>query len=205
MANKNLFLIHGAWATKCAFNYLTKTALDIGNVARIRCFEYDCQVEPMDTIVTRAYYELKGTSSNDLETIVIGHSLGGLIALSLSEVRSVKKTITVAAPLAGLKLPKIVQLFVGYHTPVIKHLIPGSKFLQSVHKKEYMNTRIECIVASQGFNPVIYERNDGVITYESQTKWHPPEAKVTYSYTNHHEVLQSAELIRSLEKELTYY
>jgi pimeloyl-ACP methyl ester carboxylesterase len=203
MANKNLFLIHGAWASRQAFNYLIKKTLDEGNVGRIHCFEYDCQLESIEEISIRAHKELNGTLENGLSTVVLGHSLGGLIALSLSQKVGVSKAITVASPLAGLKLPKMIQYFVSYHTPILKSLVPTSPFMKFIHQKDYSYVPIDCIIASQGYNPMIYERNDGVITYESQTKWHPKGANVVYSYTNHHEILQSAEILRSVEKELT--
>jgi pimeloyl-ACP methyl ester carboxylesterase len=203
MANKNLFLIHGAWASRQAFNYLIKKTLDEGNVGRIHCFEYDCQTEPIGSISVRAHAELRGVLSNGLETVVLGHSLGGLIALSLSQYSGVSKAITVASPLAGLKLPRFVQFFVSYHTPILKELVPTSEFMRYLHAKDYSHVPVECIVAAEGYNPMIYERNDGVVTYNSQTKWHPKGAKVTFSYTNHHEVLQSAEVLRAVEKELT--
>lgn len=201
--NKNLFLIHGAWSTRKSFNYLVKKTLDDYNIGKIHCFEYDCQKEPIQNILLRAKSELIQTQSNGLRTIVLGHSLGGLFALKLSRKKGIYKTITVASPLSGLRLPGLVQYFVSFHTPIMKHIHPGSKFMRSIHDKDYSACIIDIIVAANGYNPMIYEKNDGVITISSQTEWIPRNASVTFSDNNHHEILQSAELIRAVEKALT--
>jgi len=203
MENKNLFLIHGAWASRQAFNYLVKKTLDDVQVGRIHCFEYDCQSENLNDTVLRAKQHLRQIQENGLETVVVGHSLGGLIGLSMSHKKGISTIITAASPLAGIRLPKPFQYFVSFHTPVLTHLSPKSTFIRKIQGKDYSNNSIDVLVTTTGFLPMLYEKNDGVITIDSQTTWTPKGAKVIYSNTNHHEILQSAELIRSVEKALT--
>ena len=201
--NKNLFLIHGAWASEQAFNYIVKTVLDQCKVGNIHKFKYDCQTEHISDIVERSHEELDIVNSNGLETVIVGHSLGGLIALDLSQQEQVSRTITMASPLCGIDFPKVLQYYLSYHAPIVKEIVPTSKFVKHIHSKTYGKKPIDVMIATSGFNPMIYEESDGVVTIKSQTKWTPTPSRIIRSKTNHHEILQSSEAIHYIEKSLT--
>lgn len=201
--NKNLFLIHGAWCSKQGFNYIIKKVLDDVNVGNIHCFEYDCNSEDTLTITRRAKRQLDNVSSNGLKTVVVGHSLGGLFALKLSQRSEVHKTITLASPLAGLKFNRFLHAVLLYHAPILKDLIPDSRFIRSIHEKNYSKNPIEIYIATQGFNPMIFEESDGVVPVESQIKWKPENSKVVKVKTNHSEILQSAKTLMAIERSLS--
>jgi esterase/lipase len=200
--NKNLFLIHGAWCTKNSYNYIIKKILDDHFVGNIHCFEYDCNIENLSSITKRAKKQLEEISKNGLKTVVVGHSMGGLIALRLSQKKEVYKTITLASPLSGLKFNRIIHAVLLYHAPALKDLIPDSKFLKCVHEQSYSKNPIEIYITTNGFNPMIFEPSDGVIPLESQTKWYPENSKVVEIQSNHSEILQSTKVIMAIENAL---
>ncbi len=201
--NKNLLLIHGAWCTKNSFNYIIKKTLDDCFVGKIKLFEYDCQKECIDSILLRLKKQSFNLSSNGLKTVVVGHSLGGLFALKISQKQYVSRTITLASPLSGLQSLNIfVHYYMLYTTPIFKHLIPSSKFIKSLHEKDYCNKPIDCLIASSGYNPMIPVASDGVVPISSQLTWTPNGSNVQIVHTNHAEILQSAETIRTIERAL---
>lgn len=201
--NKNLFLIHGAWASEKAFSYIVSKVLSDCGVVNVHSFRYDCQKEHMEQIIERSNKELDLMQSNGLETVIVGHSLGGLIALDLSQNDGVSKSITLASPLSGINFPRVMQFYLSYHAPVIKQISPTSKFIRNIHNKKYGKNPIDVIVSTEGFNPLIYEDSDGVVTVDSQTTWTPDPSTMILSSTNHHEILQSAEVVNHIEKALT--
>ena len=201
--NKNLFLIHGAWASPGSFNYIVKKTLDDCPVGRIHTFRYDCQKEDIHVILEKATLELLKIQENGLETVIVGHSLGGLLALNLSQLPGISKTITLASPVGGLQFPRFLHYYLTYHAPILKHLIPSSHFIRSLHEKSYDKNPMELIITTGGFNPMIYEDSDGVVTFAAQTSWKPEQANIIFSNTDHHEILQSADALYYIEKALT--
>jgi len=200
--NKNLFLIHGAWCSKQGFNYITKKVLDDTNVGRIHCFEYDCQRESMADIVRRAKSQLENVSENGLKTVVAGHSMGGLVALKLSQRPTVSRTITLASPLSGLKMNRWLHAMLMWHAPILRDIVPDSTFIQNLHKKVFERNPIDVLISNTGFNPMIYEPSDGVIPITTQTKWTPPGASIYKIEANHSEILQAPETIICIERAL---
>ena len=200
--NKNLLLIHGAWCTKNSFNYITKKILDDHVVGNISYFEYDCNVENISSIIRRAKKHLDNLNSNGLKTIIVGHSMGGLIALRLSQRNGVHKTMTLASPIAGLKFSRILHAFLLYNSPILKDLIPDSNFIKSIHEQNYSKNPVEIYISTSGYNPMIFEDSDGVIPIETQTSWKPDNAKIVKVKTNHSEILQSTKVILAIEKSL---
>ena len=201
--NKNLFLIHGAWCSRHSFNYIVKKVLDDNSVGNIKCFEYDCQTECLNDIISRAKIELLDISKNGLQTVIVGHSLGGLLALTLSQKRHVHKTITLASPMGGIESVNwFVHYYMTYTTPIFKHLTPSSKFIRFLHSKDYSRNPVDCLIACDGHNPMIAEPSDGVVSIKSQLTWNPPDATIIKVGRNHSEILQSPEVILAIERAL---
>lgn len=203
MANKNILFIHGAWCSGASFNYLKSKALDVGTgVGKIHAFQYDCQVETLDRILLRAKKELNDLQKNGLKTIVVGHSMGGLLALYIShDNKSVSKTITISAPLSGIKIDNpLLKFYLRYIAPVLIKLQPNSSFIQELHKTNYNNKNIDILVTEGGFNfASLNEPSDGTVSVESQLSWTPRNANIIKINANHHEVLQTPQLVRRLE------
>jgi len=202
MEKSNLLLIHGAWSTKSSFNYIIKKILDDTPVGEIKCLEYDSYSERVPDISERAKTTIKKLHNrNGLDVVVVGHSLGGIIACDISHEKNVSRTITLSAPLSGVQLARLFQMYLLFRAPILKDVIPEAKYIVDLKKRRYYNA-MDVLVSCIGFNPAIYEPSDGVVPISSQTNWTPESSKITYVEANHHEILQSAEAILTIEKAL---
>jgi hypothetical protein len=201
--NKNIFFIHGAWASGVCFNYLEEKARGAGCSGEIKRFLYDCQNETSSKFIERAKVELAELSSNGLETIVVGHSLGGIVALHMAQEAGVSSVITMASPLAGLmQFNVIINSVLSHHTPILVCLQPNSVMMRDIHNAEY-NVPVDVIVSQKGHNPLVTKTpTDGVISVASQTDWLPSTAAVYGVDVNHHDILQSPEPVRVLTRAL---
>ena len=197
MEHMNLVLIHGAWSTSNTFNCLINAIESTENLTIIK-INYDCQKHSLSEIISRIKKEL---TSFKQPTIVVGHSLGGIIALSLEQEPSIKRIITLASPISGLQYPKIAEAFLSFRAPIIKDITYDSKFMMNLRKKKFKKP-IDILVSTSGYNPMILEKNDGVVTVSSQTYWIPSTGKIKYVSANHHEILQTKEFIETVKKHL---
>ena len=197
-------MVHGAWSTKTCFNYLTQKALDHGGVGKIHYFEYDCQKEHSVDLLRRAHEEYDTVSENGLDTIIVGHSLGGILAMYLAKYDNVHRVITLAAPLSGItSLNNFVHYFLVIAAPIFRCLQPKSAFIKDLHEQDYTGKDIDVLVACAGFNVAMpNEPSDGTISIASQNEWLPDNANVQMVKSNHHEILQSAEAVLALERAL---
>ena len=197
---RNVMLIHGAWSTSQSFNHISRM-IDMYLESYVRytiLFDYNPFVDNMDKIVDKARKKL----DDEAETLVIGHSLGGLIALAISDHEKCYRTITLASPLSGIKINRLFQPFIYARAPVLGEIAPCSSFIRNIQKKQY-DKRIDCMITTRGYNPLIFEKSDGVITVATQEKWMPQSAVATYEECNHYEILQSDQAFSIIKKALT--
>lgn len=102
------------------------------------------------------------------ECHVIGHSMGGILALWLGESLAVRSITTIATPLDGLDV-SIFQTMLT-RSPYVKEMAHGSKFLKHIHNQPYC-VPVQHLITTKGYNPFIYEESDGVVTMRSQRGW----------------------------------
>lgn len=184
----NLVVVHGAWCTSNSFNYVLSNLPEFdGQVDR---FEYDCQASTPSMVVDRLERRLRTLYQTTWrKAVVVGHSLGGVIAAHVADLPTVKSTVTAAAPLAGIvEHPWLLSAFLHWHSPMLADLSPHSELIQALKRKTF-NKPIDVCVASRGFNPWIVEPNDGVISIRAQTSWVPANANVQHLHVNHNEIL----------------
>ena len=172
-----ILAIHGAWSSSTSFNYLklkTKSK-------NWYCVDYDHRVDDWNSILQKS----KGIIR--IPYVAIGHSLGGMVALHLSQDPNCKGIITIASPLAGLDL-NLIQTYLSRAT-LISAVTKSSKQMREIQELSYNHLPVLHLIANKGYNPFIYENNDGVLPLKAQTGWTCGE--VSEIAANHYEILQS--------------
>jgi triacylglycerol esterase/lipase EstA (alpha/beta hydrolase family) len=126
---------------------------------------------------------------------VVGHSMGGIMALSVWNKPWVQSISTISTPLGGLDVNVFQNMFsrssftqdIASHSDRIRQLAQLQTTLPVQH-----------IISTQGFNPWLYEPNDGVVTLRSQRAFAlGPTHDVT---ANHAEVMLSPQTVQLLLK-----
>ena len=179
-----IYAIHGAFSSPMVFNYLRyrfKKRYDW-------CFlDYHDQTGGLESII-------QGVNDQDEQCHVIGHSMGGLIALSLIDRPWVKSVTTISTPLGGIDI-SILQSYLsrsGFMNDISSH----GAFIDQI--KNISTTKpVQHIISNTGFNPWLYEPNDGVVTLRSQRA-------VSFGSThdvdaNHIEILMTDQTVNILD------
>ena len=165
--------IHGAWSGPVSFNYL-RSAVH----ARWTAVHYDPLSANIDSILDRVTTDIREPCW------LVGHSLGGIVALRLHDHPMVQGIVTIASPLAGLRLnlmQKVMSL-----SGILAEIATDSRCIRTMHAATYVKP-VQHLIATVGFNPFIYEPNDGVLPLKSQTGWScGPVAEIA---TNHYEIM----------------
>jgi pimeloyl-ACP methyl ester carboxylesterase len=179
---KTFLFIHGAWASKNSFNFISSQLTKVRNIYH----EYDTNNTELPAVIE----EIKAKLDTLENVTVVGHSLGGVIALSLEAHPNVDEIITIASPISGIKINKIAQSFLTFRAPILKSVMSDSAFMFDLKNHKFTKP-VTIFVANKGFNPAVYEKSDGVITYASQTDWVPETGTIVNIEASHHEILQS--------------
>lgn len=184
-----ILYIHGAGASPLSFKYISEH-IDIPALF----MEYNLQNSLSENIILT-----KDFIKDEKDIICIGHSMGGLIAAGIKNCNSVKKIITISAPLGGVSGSTMLALFYP-RTSIFKDLISYGPSLSSIRKNsESVNKPHIAIVSTHGFD-FISHQNDCVVSVASQMAWQTPEYhKINL---NHFEVLMSDETIAIIKKVL---
>jgi pimeloyl-ACP methyl ester carboxylesterase len=182
----SVIAIHGAWSGPISFNYLRSAV-----AARWTALQYDPTLSNLDTIIDRVAGDIREPC------LLVGHSLGGIIALRMHDHPMVQGVITIASPLAGLRL-NLIQKVMSL-SGILAEIATDSRCIRTMHAATYTKP-VQHLIATVGFNPFIYEPNDGVLPLKSQTGWTcGPTLDIA---TNHYEIMlhehTAAELRRFL-------
>lgn len=187
---KNIIYIHGANSSARSFKYIQKT-LPAHNFLNI---EYSVDV-PLRVNISKIQNHIQEEFAEQ-NVSIIGHSLGGLIAIGLhNKLNSLDKTITISAPFGG---SKIVEYF--------RWICPRYQMFEDVKStslviKEIQRTVIKkpvlSLVTTGGGNPLLGEPNDGTVTIRSQ-KAIKGLNYINYDL-NHFEVLLSDRIVNKIQ------
>ena len=176
--------IHGAWSSDISFNHIASQIR-----ADWQHFAYDHHTEGLRHIIQRA------RESITEPCVLIGHSLGGMVALALEDSPHIRGIITLASPLTGLDL-NLVQVYLS-RSSLIGEITNRSHIVKDIQKHSYTKPVLH-LVANRGYNPFIYEQNDGVLPYKVQTGWScGPICEIA---ANHYEILQSSDSIANISR-----
>jgi len=182
---KQIFAIHGAFSSPRIFSYLR---LKLGGVYHWNYLDYSAETGGITNILAKI-------PSCPKPHHVIGHSMGGIMALSLINQPWVCSVSTISTPLGGLD----VNLF--------QSLLSRSNFMQELSSqgdiirdisKIKSSKPVQHLVSTRGFHPWLYEPNDGVITLRSQRAiMLGPMHDIA---ANHSEIMMSDETVDILQR-----
>lgn len=189
--NKKIVYIHGARATSKSFEYLKfqlSTHQDI-------LIDYDTE-KPLKEFVHELNSELSHTLGESKFTI-IGHSLGGIIAVHLANLnKNVEKIVTLSTPFGGSKQAAILKWFCpGY--ALFNDMAPKSHYMKEFGKIK-LDIPVMSFVTTGGGVPIFYEPNDGVVTIASQKSIKFP--KYIDSSCGHFEILLDKDVSKQINQ-----
>lgn len=188
---KNIFYIHGINSTSLSFNYIW-SKLPPHNIQYIEYgFEDDIEKITNNVISILSNYK-------DKQFSLVGHSVGGLIALltQLNPIVNIDKIVTIATPFSGCKLTSVLKRLHPHYTNIINNLKTDSELINKIHNIE-LTKPLSCIVGTYGKFPKLNEPNDGLMTVESQRSLVGP--KYIEIAANHFEILQHDDTVSAIK------
>lgn len=174
-----IWYVHGAGASERSFVWLQQQL----PAHTARFFGYTAN-QRVTTLIERCAACLVAEPN----VILVGHSLGGIIATACAQLANVSKLVTLCAPFGGIRYADMLSLF--SFDPLISDLRSYSAVLSGIRATRLPTPHLS-IVGTQGL-PFINESNDGVISVASQTALRGPRYQVVPH--NHFEVLLSVEV-----------
>lgn len=184
---KNIIAIHGAFSTPTIFNYLRGELKEYN----WNFLDYSDITGDVKSLVTQCINDFKDTKE---QYHIVGHSMGGLIALALADQPFVKTVTTIAAPLGGLELSTL-QSYLS-RSSFLGEIRTYSAFMSSVHNQDYTKP-VQHVITTQGFNPWSYDESDGVVSLRSQRGW--KVGKTHDISANHSEVMLHPDTVSTLK------
>ena len=181
--------IHGAFSSPRIFNYLqqqthTRTVWQFWN--------YAGRNDGLATILESFQEPLHPHH-------VVGHSMGGIMALSLLHQPWVQSVTTISTPLGGLDVNVFQNMF--SRSSFTQDIASHSERIRQLTNLE-TNKPVQHIISTQGFNPWLYEPSDGVVTLRSQRAF---ALGATHDVSaNHAEIMLSPETVELLLKFWTH-
>lgn len=156
----DILAIHGAFSTPLIFGFL-KRELSQFNWQFV---DYPAHPESIQEVLDLAGAFETGQQSYH----VVGHSMGGLVALYLAAQPWVKSITTIATPLGGIDINPL-QRWIN-RSQFLNEISSTSKLVRRLQTQRYPQP-IQHIITTRGFNPWLWEPNDGVVTLRSQRHW----------------------------------
>jgi len=181
---KKIYAIHGAFSTPRMFSYLKDELSEYSWTF----LKYKMTEQSIEPLIDQAMVEI------EYPCHVVGHSMGGLIALSLAGHPCVESITTIATPYGGIDLSLIQSYLTRSH--FLSEIASNSKFIKQLHSLSVTKPTLR-IISTDGFNPFMWEPNDGVVTVRSQL--HSATGIYKEIEANHSEVMMHPETVRLLK------
>ncbi len=182
----NIVTIHGAFSSKNAFNYIISKFPEHEWTE----VDYSYKIYGIHDIIEEVDLLIKKPS------IILGHSMGGIIAANLLNNPNVDGIITIASPINGLNYPYFPPWLYSRKS-FINEIGPASfPILNTKQNIEDTTKPVYNIITGGGFNPFIKEDNDGVVSVISQVS--PSFTYKLVTSSNHNEVLLANHTIELL-------
>jgi pimeloyl-ACP methyl ester carboxylesterase len=171
-----VWYIHGANSSPVSFRYIRPKLVDHEHFEA----KYFANT-PVRAIIDRLVEEAQ---SETRPINIVSHSLGGVIAVSISHRVPIRKIVTMGTPFGGSRAASFLRWF----TPnqLFNDIHPTSGPISDMRRKP-LSCPVMSLVSTEGNNPFLIEDNDGVVTVASQLALEGP----TYVQipTNHFEML----------------
>lgn len=176
--------IHGAFSSPTAFNYVIDKSKHIW-----QSVDYSDKTTGIDEIVEKLYENIT------TDTILVGHSLGGVIGALLLAHEKIHGLITIGSPLGGIRLNHMFSMYMA--KSFVSELKPRGKIIQSTQISLHNTEKdVYHVITTRGFNPFIFSESDGVVEVSSQlTTTH---CKIHMNY-GHNEIMTSPELVQNID------
>jgi esterase/lipase len=190
--SKTIWYLHGAYATSKSFNWLTDQLPEHEAVFH----EYETR-SPIERVVNHLV-TLASVAEEPVD--IIGHSLGGVIALAVAQrSNNIRRIATMSAPFGGSKAATTLRWFSP--KSILDDIHPNSSFIRSVqHNMDCLRSPTISIVTEGASNPMMMEANDGVVTVNSQMAL--PNIHYVMRNVNHFEVLLDETVKQTIEGHL---
>lgn len=185
-----ILYIHGAFSSSLSFRYIQDHLPEHESLA----VEYSVE-QSLDDLVSFVSQTVK--QHEDIH--IVAHSLGGVIGVAAAlQNKNVASVLTISSPFGGSRAAEMLR-WVNSHE-LYRSLYSQNHVLKKVRTKP-LHCQHRCIVTTYGDNPMMFEPNDGVVSFESQMAvTHAERIEVPF---NHFEVLLSDTTI-DLIKEFTF-
>ena len=180
----DVYAIHGAFSSPRMFNYLVHR---MGRSYRWHFLDYSSMTGGLDSITA-------SISEQQRPCHVVGHSMGGLIAIDIAHRPWVCSITTISTPLGGID----ISMMQGYlsRSSFLIDIASHGNYIRRI-KDASVSKPIQHIISGSGFNPFIYEPNDGVVTLRSQQS--STKGTVHVLDANHIEVMLLPRTVQLLE------
>jgi|SRR5271170_1630523 len=184
---KNIIFIHGAGSSSTSFNYIKH---GIGDENCYLDYTYNNDI-PLLNIIEEFRQEI---DKLDSPPIIIGHSLGGVIAASLAKITKVTKVITLATPFGGSFVASVFSWVIP--SQLMIDLSQNSPILRKLRNDPPTIPILSFVTDSN--NIIFGKSTDGVVTVESQLWLDGPEYRTVN--LNHFEVLLSMDITKQIKE-----
>jgi pimeloyl-ACP methyl ester carboxylesterase len=180
-----VWYVHGANSTPQSFNFI-RSELPRHESLDLSYGPTESVMKVVDRIVALAQDE---TSIRPI--YLVGHSLGGVIAMAVAQrCNRVQRLATIASPFGGSKVASLMRWLTP--CPLFDDIHPASPLMCAVRRAPPIQ-RCLSIVTTSGGTPLIPEANDGVVSVDSQVALRGPH--YINVPVNHFEALLSTEVV----------
>ena len=124
---------------------------------------------------------------NDI-TMIIGHSIGGVMAAACVDCPSIEKIVSLCSPFGGMRYAEYMYMY--SREQLFYDMRQYGPILSAIRAKSITKPHL-AIIGTKSL-PFTSEPNDGVVTVVSQTALYGPHYEITA--LNHFEVLLSKEV-----------
>lgn len=194
MGSYYIYYIHGANSSDKSFNYLRQNIKH-----KDVCANYST-INSFNTSIEEMKKQVDGITK---PIFIIGHSLGGIYALHLSQYLGPRflGAVTLSTPYGGSKHASSLSMLYPWVTfykevsPTGNPITESQKIWVESQPKNWVQ-----IVSTKGRVPIVNEDNDGIVTIESM-EYHQSMQK-EHVEVNHYEILQDPKTLEIITKVL---